>query len=68
MHKVISAVLACVILAAGISLLYQELAGASPITAHLFAIGGLLSTGGVAWLWSDWSTPRKQIRRSTVPR
>jgi energy-converting hydrogenase Eha subunit A len=61
MRKVISAVLASSMLAAGIHLLIQELFGDSAITAHMLAFGGLLTTGGAAWLWSDMTAT--QARR-----
>ena len=58
MRKVFSAVLASVMLAAGIHLLIQELSGNSSIAAHMLALGGLLTTGGAAWLWSDVTAPK----------
>ena len=63
MRKVISAVSASVMLAAGIHLLIQELFGDSAIAAHMFAFGGLLTTGGAAWLWSDVTAPQARTRR-----
>lgn len=63
MRKVISAVLASVMLAAGIYLLIQELFGDSAIAAHMFAFGGLLTIGGAAWLWSDMTATPRPARR-----
>ena len=63
MRKIISAVLASVMPAAGIHLLIQELFGDSSIAAHMFAFGGLLTTGGAAWLWSDATATQAPTRR-----
>lgn len=63
MRKVICAVLATIMLAAGVHLLIQQLFGDSAIAAHMFAFGGLLTTGGAAWLWADMTVTPAPTRR-----
>lgn len=53
MRQVISFVLAAALLGAGIYLLYQELLVAQAVTAHMALLGVLLTTGGVAWFWTE---------------
>ena len=54
MQQVISFVLAAALLAAGLYLLYQELLVAPAVTVHMVLLGGLLSTGGAAWFWTEF--------------
>ena len=61
MRKVISLALAIVLVASGVYLLFHELIDAPTSAAHLVAIGGLLTVGGLAWMWTDYvasKTPR----------
>lgn len=53
MRQAISLGLAAALLAAGLYLLYQELLVAPAVTAHMALLGGLLTTGGLAWFWTE---------------
>ena len=57
MPKIFSAAFAVGLLLAGAALMYKQVSEATPFVVHIFALGGLLATAGVAWMYLDIAGP-----------
>jgi hypothetical protein len=62
MRRLFSATFGAGMLLAGLAVVYKQLAGIDPFTVHIFALGGLLATAGVAWMILDIAGPEDRRR------
>ena len=63
MRKLLSASFGVCLLLAGATLIYTQVWGATPFTVHIFALGGLLATVGIAWMFLDIAGPEYRHRK-----
>ena len=62
MRKLLSATFAVCLLLAGAALIYKQISGTTPFAIHVFALGGLLATAGLAWMFLDIVGPEDRRR------
>ena len=63
MRKLLSASLGVCLLLAGAAPIYTQVWGPTPFTVHIFALGGLLATVGIAWMFLDLAGPEGRPRK-----